>query len=531
MISDGESWLIAGGLVFNGYGDPPVHADMLVRDGRVTAVGQELATDATRPLDADGAWVMPGFVDAHSHADLSVLSGEAMEVRAHAGVTTEIVGQDGLGYAPVSDASAELMAGVLAPITGVHSGAPGWPTIATYLDACDAGAYARVATLVPHGAVRATVTGMTDRPATQAERTDMAELVAAGMRDGALGLSSGLSYPPARWATTDELVAAARPAGTAGGRYVTHLREYGPGLQGAIDEALRIGRQAPIGVHFSHFHISGPGRDGQADAYLAPLGSARATGQEVSLDSYPYPVSCTFLGAVLPAWLQAQPTGALLASLRRPQTAARAAVELDANGPGATFAVGWDGLILAGLAGSADADLDGRSVAEAASLRGCSAGSLVVALAEAHDLLACVLARQGHLSNVRRVAREPGHVVGSDGILGSGVPHPRAAGAFLRYLRWARDGVLPIEPAAMIAAMTRATAQLFGLDVGRLEPGAPADLLVVDPSRLEDGPDLGGWKPDAVRWSLIAGQLVVADGTWLGRTLPSMALRRDEAGR
>jgi N-acyl-D-amino-acid deacylase len=83
----------------------------------------------------------------------------------------------------------------------------------------------------------------------------------------------------------------------------------------------------------------------------------------------------------------------------------------------------------------------------------------------------------------------------------------------------------------MIAAMTRATAELFGLDVGRLEPGAPADLLVVDPSRLEDGPDLGGWKPDAVRWSLIAGQLVVADGTWLGRTLPSMALRRDEAGR
>jgi len=127
---------------------------------------------------------------------------------------------------------------------------------------------------------------------------------------------------------------------------------------------------------------------------------------------------------------------------------------------------------------------------------------------------------------VRRIAREPGHVVGSDGILGSGVPHPRAAGAFLRYLRWARDGVVPVEPGAMVRAMTGATAELFGLPVGRLTPGAPADLLVVDPERLADGPDTGFWQPDAVRWSLIAGHPVVRDGRWTGMPLAGLALRR-----
>jgi len=371
----GADWVVAGGLVFDGGGGPPVRTDLHVRGGRVDGTGS-----AARRIDADGAWVLPGFVDAHSHADLSVLSGAAMEVRARAGVTTEIVGQDGLGYAPVFPESAVLMAGVLAPLTGVRSAA-GWPGVGGYLDACDAGAYARVAALVPHGAARAAVTGLADRPATGPERARIAELVAAGMRDGAVGLSSGLSYPPARWATTAELIEAARPAGAAGGRYVTHLRGYGDGFADAIEEALRIGREAGVAVHFSHFHVSGPGRDGSAEAYLAPLRAARAAGQVVSHDSYPYTVSCTFLAAVLPGWLQAQPSDELLASLRRPATAARAAVELDATGPGATFAAGWDEVVLAGLAGTPDADLDGCPMPEAAARRRSTVGELVTTLA------------------------------------------------------------------------------------------------------------------------------------------------------
>jgi N-acyl-D-amino-acid deacylase len=525
MPSDGGAgWVVTGGLLFDGSGGPPVRADVHVRDGRVVEAGAA-PPDAGR-IDAGGAWVLPGFVDAHSHADLAVLSGEAMEVRARAGVTTEIVGQDGLGYAPVTGAAAGLMAGVLAPLTGVRSGAPAWPGVAGYLDACDAGAYARVAALVPHGAVRAAVTGMADRPATGPERDRIAELVAEGMRDGAVGLSSGLSYPPARWAETGELVAAARPAAATGGRYVTHLRGYGDGFAEAIEEALRIGREAGVAVHFSHFHVSGPGRDGRAAAYLAPLRRARSQGQRISHDSYPYTVSCTFLAAVLPGWLQAQPPEELLVSLRRPATAARAARELDAAGPGSTFAVGWDGVLLAGLAGTADADLDGCPVPEAAARRHATVGTLVVGLAERTELMACVLVRQGHDSNVRAVAAEPGHVVGSDGILGSGVPHPRAAGAFLRYLRWARDGVVDVEPTAMVRSMTAATAELFDLPVGRLVPGAPADLLVADPDRLADGPDTGRWLPDAIRWSLIAGHPVVRDGAWTGDRIPGLALRR-----
>jgi N-acyl-D-amino-acid deacylase len=516
--------VIRGGTVFDGAAPTGRRLDVRIQDGRVTALAPQLPRDGAREIDANGAWVMPGFVDTHSHGDLGVLSGTAMELRARAGVTTEVVGQDGLGLAPVSGPAAELVADVLRPITGEKPPAE-WPTVADYLRTVDAGAFARVATLVPHGAVRGMVMGHAARPATAEERADIARAVTAGMADGAVGLSSGLSYPPALWSETEELVEAAAAMPSGRGRYVTHLRDYGDRFDHAVEEAMTIGLSSRRPLHLSHFHVSGPGRGGTAPRYLERLRLVADQGVPVTWDSYPYTLACTFLATVLPVDLQVRPGTDLAVLLADPREAAEVAARLDREGPGATIAVGWDKVLLSGLVGTVLAEWDTRSVADVAQSLGRSSGDVVVEVVRRLAGQACILVAQGHVDNVRTIATGHEQVVGSDGIPGSGVPHPRASGTFLRFLRWARDGVIDVGVGEMVRRMTGGAADLFGLPTGRIAEGRPADLLVVDPTALDDGPDVGPWSPTAVRYSFLAGEPVLDDGTWMAPRLPDLALR------
>jgi N-acyl-D-amino-acid deacylase len=394
-----------------------------------------------------------------------------------------------------------------------------------YLRYVDGGAFARVATLAPHGTIRAGVMGTAPRRASAEELLEMRALVSAAVGDGAVGLSTGLSYPPALWSDTDELVALASAAPAGSCRYVTHLRDYGEGFEPAVEEAVEIGRRSGQPVHLSHFHVSGPGRAGTAGQYLARLEAAVREGLHLTMDSYPYTSACTFLATVLPRDLQGLPGPVLAETLADPDRSVAVASELDARGPGATVSVGWDAVLLSGLASTQLAAWDGRAVGAIAAAERTTSGSVVVEAVRRLAGNACILVPQGHMDNVRTIARAGRQVVGSDGIPGSGVPHPRASGTFLRFLRWARDGVIPVPVGEMVARMTGRTAQLFGLPVGVLAPGRPADVLVLDPDALADGPDLGRYTPSAVRWSFLAGHTVVDDGSWLAPRLPGLALR------
>ena len=522
-------FLIRGGTVYDGATPEPRTADLRVRDGSVTEIARGLALDGATTIDASGTWVTPGFIDAHSHCDLAALSGQGMEGRARAGVTTEIVGQDGLGFAPAIGAAVDAMVDVLTPITGETPSAV-WPSVRDYLQAIDAGAFARVATLVPHGAVRAAVMGRASRLASATERDNMASLTAVEMANGAVGVSTGLSYPPALWSDTEELVqvAAAMPPGQ--GRYVTHLRDYGDGFDASLVEAFDIGRRSGRPVHLSHLHVSGPGRSGGAPRYLQLLESAAESGVALTWDSYPYTIACTFLRTKLPQELQDASGSELSALLRSSERSATVAAALDRAGPGPTVAVGWQGLYLSGLQGTPLARWDGRSPAEiAATERSMTSGQVIVEVVRALEGMACILVAQGHQENVVAIATPNRHVVGSDGIPGSGVPHPRATGSFMRFLRWARDGVVDVSVGEMVARMSGRTAHLFGLPVGRLEMGAPADVLVIDPAALSDGPDTGAYTPSALRYSFLSGEPAIDDGCWLAPRLPALAIRGGES--
>lgn len=515
------SYLLRGGAVFSGTSPRRSRADLRIADGLIAEIGPSLPADGSKVIDVEGMWVTPGFIDAHSHADAAVLTGEGMDVRALSGVTTEIVGQDGLGLSFAYGAAHQVMADSLGTIVGQLPDAQ-FSDAGQFLHFADQGAFARVATLVPHGAVRATVMGRNLREATAEERNAMRRHLILGIAQGAVGVSTGLTYAPALAASTQELidVTSGLPEGTP---YVTHLRSYGDDLDKSLDEAFAICSRNDLSLHLSHFHVSGPGRAGSADRYLQRF---RSSSRPVTWDTYPYTAGCTFIGALLPVSVQSNSTKDLAAILNGTAGAALAR-ELDALGPGPTVAAGWETIHVAGLEATRLRSWNYRSITELAEETGETCGSIVLQVFLETAGSACVLVDQGHPDNIRDLATAPEHLVGSDGILGAGMPHPRVSNSFFRFLDWANRGLLPVTVETMIAKMTSRTADRFALDSGRLTPGQPADVLVIRPDALEEGPSMGPYRPRALHRSFIDGEPVVVDGSWQGTKLPGLAARRN----
>lgn len=477
--------LIRGGRLVDGSGNPWRHADVAIDGDRISATGRLRDARARRIVAADGLVVAPGFIDLHAHSDLALLDAPDLLPKVMQGVTTELIGQDGLSYAPTTAEALPLMRELIAGINGNPAIAGDWTTVAEFLARIEAARPAvNVAHLVPHGTVRVSVMGMADRHATERELGAMATLVRQGMVDGAFGLSSGLTYAPARWSDTAELVALCRVVAEYEGIYVTHHRDYGDELEASILEALEIGREAAVPVHFSHFHVSGRARRGDAPRFLGLIDAARAAHRDVTLDSYPYLAGSTFLGAFLPGWAQAGSPAEILARLRDPETRARIAGELGAR-PAFSIAVEWTDLVVAGVTTERNQVHEGGTVAAAADARHQTAGEFVCELLAEESLGVTVLVFMGDEDNVRSVMQHPTHTVGTDAILVGGSPHPRAYGTYPTYLgRYVRElGVLRLEEA--IRHMTSAAAARLGLaDRGLLRPGLAADVVVFDPDRI-----------------------------------------------
>lgn len=515
-----QATLIHGGTVFDGSGAPARRADVLLIGDRVAKVGDNLDVPAgCRHVDAAGCWVTPGFIDAHSHADLAVLTGEGMETRILSGVTTEIVGQDGFSLGCGTHSSFQELLPTLSTLAGSRAAEYLFSTVPDYLAAAAQKSFARVGALLPHANLRARVAADCDRALNRAELTQIAAVAASQVAPGVLGLSSGLSYAPARWAQTFELVHLLQALPTAARRYVTHLRDYGDGLDAALDEAFAIADRAHAHLHLSHFHVSGPRRDGRAGDYLARVDRATTAGMAISIDSYPYERACTTILATLPEWFQQASRTEQLKILDDSCGRLRLGHDLDELGPGATFAVGWDGFALTPV--SARGRLPAvESVATAARDRGMTVGALVARYAAETQLQCFVLPRQGHRGNVLRIAQHRAQVFGSDGIIGDGrPPHPRATGTFLRALAWASTSELDLPVHTAVAKMTGRTARRFGVNLGYIAPSSLADLLVIDPAKLEPGPDIGSYTPTAVVRSWINGIEAVTDGRWTGNPM------------
>ncbi|MBI2913205.1 MAG: D-aminoacylase [Chloroflexi bacterium] len=443
--------LIRGGGVIDGTGASALAADVAVRGDRIAAVGH-LEGTAKRVIDARGLVVAPGFIDVHAHDDAAVIASPGMDFKLMQGVTTDIVGNCGAGVAPADGAVPQLLdamgvANVLGPLPELR-----WRSFGEYMAAVDEAAPAlNVGCLVPHGVVRMAAVGFARRAPEQREMEAMQALVAEAMAAGALGLSTGLIYPPGAFADTEEIIELAKVAAAHGGIYVTHMRNEAERLLQAVEEAVRIGREAGLPVQISHHKAGSRAVWGKTAETIGYIEAQRATGLDITWDAYPYTAGSTILAAMTRVDEEADPETVLVASVRdRPQ---------------------YEGKRLTELAQMLD-------------LPPMEAARRIVS----EDPGAVAVFFMMDEADVRRVMGHPLCMIGSDWIPSpTGKPHPRLYGTFPRVLgRYTREeGLFPLAEA--VRKMSGLPARRFGLrERGELREGWFADIVVFDPERVTD---------------------------------------------
>ena len=525
-----DSWTLVGGTVADGSGTDPVPADVVVVDGRVREVEPpSRRTRVGKVLDVSGHVVAPGFIDMHAHSDLAVLADPEHLAKTMQGVTTEVVGQDGLGYAPVSEEVMDLTREQIAGWNGVPDLDYAWRSVGDYLDRVDAGAAVNVATLVPHGTVRMLAMGSASRPASERELAEIRSLVDAGMADGAMGLSTGLTYVPGMYASDEEIVDALEPVRARGGFYCSHHRNYGADVVQAYTECLALAEAAHVPLHLAHCHVNFPQNRGRAVEVLDAVDAAMSRGLDVTLDSYPYLAGATYLAALLPSWSAEQGSSHTLELLEDPDSRRRILHEIEVVGSDGHhgIAMDWAVIRISSVSDPGLAEYVGRTVAELAHERGLPPGELFADLLVADRLGAGCLVEVGNEENVQAVMRHRSHTVGSDGILVGERPHPRGWGTCPRFLgAYVRDAGL-MSLGEGIAHLTSRAARRLGLhDRGYVRPDFRADLVVLDPTSVGsdasyDDPKLA---PTGIPHVFVNGEPTVLDGKRTG-LVPGRSVR------
>jgi len=511
---------LVGGTIVDGSGAPAQPGDLLLADGVIAAVGDvgPLPT-GTRVHDVTGLWVAPGWIDAHSHGDDAPLLDRPDGSKVLQGITSEVVGNCGLSISPRSPTHASA----LVEYTERIFAAPPWTgsSFADLLAHTDRSGYVtNYAPLVGHGTLRVAVSGLRAAPLDDAGLAAMKDLVAEAMAAGAVGMSSGLIYPPGSFADTDELVAVAEVVGKAGGIYSSHIRAEGRGRRAAVLEAIEIGRRSGVRVEISHHKAKGTTQWGTVKDSIADAEAARAEGIDVGFDAYPYAASSTALAACLPPELFAMDDASLLGRLALPEALAdiREALAREDWDNHVHDAGGYQGIL---VVGTDDGRFEGRTLAEIAEQRGTDGAEALVHVLREERLRVGMVCFVMDENDVRTVLSAPFTCIGSDSTSASTghLGHPRARGTFARVLgHYSRDlGLLSMEDA--VHRMTGLPAQWFRLDgVGLLRPGYAADVVVFDPRTVADratytSPDI---HPIGVHEVFVSGEHVVRQGRFTG---------------
>ncbi len=491
------STLIRNVTVVDGTGDPRYLADIEIADGRIARIADPgTPADADTVIDGTGLVLSPGFIDMHAHSDLQLLVNPDHYAKLSQGVTTELLGQDGLSYAPVDDRTLD---GVRKQIAGWNSNPDDfdwdWRSVGEYLDRLDRpdADGNRIATnaayLIPQGTLRGLVVGFDERPATPEEIARQQQVIRDSMDEGAIGMSSGLTYTPGMYADTAELEALLTTVGELGGFYDPHQRSYGKGALEAYAEMIELSRATGCPLHLAHATMNFGVNKGRAPELLALIDAARADGVDITLDTYPYLPGATTLAAVLPSWSASGGIDATLDRLQNPETLARIRQALEVDGSDGCHGVvaEWETLEISGVQNPELADIVGKTVEQIAAERGAEPFDTFVDILVRDRCGTGILQHVGHEENVRAIMVHPVHTGGSDGLLVGGKPHPRAWGTFPRYLgHYCRElGLMSLEET--VNHLTgRPAARLKLVDRGLVREGYAADLVLFDPDTIAD---------------------------------------------
>ena len=524
--------LIIGGTVIDGTGSSGYRADVGINGDSIQSIGDLSQSEARRVINATGHAVSPGFIDSHAHSD-GVLLWDAQHANGiRQGVTTEILGQDGLSYAPLSPDNYRLYRRYLAGILGEPPEDLDMSSVAAFRSHYDNKVSINTAYCIAHGAIRIETVGFKDVPLTGEAMEKAKQLIREGMEQGAVGLATGMSYMPNAWSDTDELVELCKVVKEYGGVYVTHLRDVNPERGfggGGIAEALEIGRRSGVKVHFSH-HRTTAETAGRVHERVELIDKAKAEGVDVTLELYPYPTGSTFPASFLPSYVHDGGPDAVMDRLRDPAERIKLIAFLDAEEHRPL-----DDAVFTYM--KVNKDLEGMCLPDVAKARGVSMGEALLDLLIEEELQvgyrgappeSIKVWRQVSMDCMEFLSR-PDYMVGSDSIPIGSLPHPRAYGCFPRFLGRLRRtyGKLSLEDT--VQRMTENPAKRFGIQKrGVLKEGNFADIVVFDPDHVIDNAtyDDPVQFPTGIPYVLVNGQVAVDNerctGVFAGRAVPEV---------
>jgi N-acyl-D-amino-acid deacylase len=508
-------------MIFDGSGGSPRQADLAMRDGIIVAVGAVEIRASDKTIDARGRYVLPGFIDAHSHADAAVFSPDVQLGLLRQGVTSIIAGQDGVSYAPGNGEYASEYFGALIGRHPSYLGGGVGELLALY----DATTPINVGYLVPAGTVRYEIKGYASGASSDAEIAEMQQLVATGLAEGALGLSTGLDYVPNLYSNTAELIALCRPVAEVGGIYVSHMRGgYGSNAAIGVGEVGDIALATGVSVHVSHYV-------GPSDLLVELVEDAASRGIDMTFDAYPYRRGCTLLAMpTLSPALLAGAASKVVADLIDPMVRANLLADwfpaLLARDPE------WpDDTTFAHVAAKEYDWAHGLTVRDAANRMKTDPATFTLDILVASNLEVSAVTKmrpQLEYDELAKLFTHRDHVAGSDGIYIGKQSHPRAWGTFAKYLRLFTREREDYSWSDCAAHLSGHTAERFCLsNRGRLSPGYMADLLIIDPTTVADEADYDSPRRDAIGIDdvFVGGQQVLQDGRLTG-VLSGRGLRR-----
>ena len=521
--------VIRGGTVYDGTGAPGRHADVGIIGERIEEVGDLAEAEAARAIDARGLAVAPGFIDTHTHSEGDLLADPQHANGLRQGITTEVMGLDGMSFAPLSAANHLIYRRWLAGLLGDPIPGLAMDSVAAFRSHYHRRVAINTAYLVPHGAIRLELLGFRDVPLTGDDAKEARRMVAQGLEEGAVGFSTGASYYPSPWGDTAEFLDLCRTVGDAGSVYVVEPRKVeldrARGGDG-VEEALYIGRETGVKVHFAHFR-TGAHNAGQVETLLGPIDRAKAEGVDCSLDIYPYPAGSSICVASLPGFAQEGGPDAILRRLADPAERARIARFLEEEYEP------LDEVVFTSL--PKNPGLEGMTLTDVAGDRGLPPGETLCQLLLEEELkIGYLSAPPVNTGLWRQVSRDslellsrPDYMACSDITPTGSMPHPRCYGAYPRFLGRLRRrfGVLSLEQ--MIQRMTDNPARRFGIrSRGRLEKGCFADAVLFDPDRVIDTATYEDPKqyPVGIPYVLVNGQVAVdgerCTGVMAGQAVP-----------
>lgn len=526
--------VITNGHIIDGTGSPWYSGDVGIRDGKIAAIGNLANASRKRTIDAQGQVVAPGFIDMLGQSEMTILVDSRLPSKIYQGITTEVTGEGG-SAAPLNDAiiQADQAAYQHLKIT------PDWRTLREYFARLEKqGMGINLASYVGATQVRRMILGDDNKTPTAAQLEQMKALVRDAMRDGAVGLSTSLEYAPAPYAKTDELIALAAEASKFGGIYATHMRNESDSVLSAIDEALRIGREAHIPVEIWHIKVAGKNNWGRMPEVVAKINAARSEGMDVTADTYAYPAWFNSFSAFIPPWAHDGGDAKLVERLKDP--AMRARIRKEMLTPSTDWDNEWQEIpgpesVLIGVVQNPKlVTLQGKTLADVAKLWAKDPIDALFDLLIEDQAFTDVAVFGMSEPDVALALQQPWVSIDNDssgaspeGLLGQEHPHPRAYGTFPRILRkYVREEKkLSLEEAIRKFSALPAQRMRF-TDRGVLKQGMWADVVVFDPSTIRDLATFENPNQlsEGMNYVLVNGVPVIDQGK-MTRALPGKVVR------